>query len=252
MAQIHAMFLELRPHIAPAQRPFKFHWYEMTSFTNPDQGWTDENKKRLRKCKHMLVSLDDFANATSTSQTQYVQQLTTFVGHLLHVMNDDTFPIRLLTWTTPPPPPTANNNSNTNNYNNRCQEDRFLPRTTDHPCNDVIKHLFASNKGSVAAAAAAGFPERVKLLDNTDLSLPWAYVSLPGEQGQDDQQQQQQAEDLILANIALRIFVVAGKQVADWRAVGQYGKVDGLHRNGKIEPNFELVPYTGWSSHESY
>jgi hypothetical protein len=243
MAMIHAKFLELRPHIAPNQRPFKFHLYEMTSFTQPDQGWTDENRKRLRKCKHMIVSLDDFERETSISQMQYEQQVKTFVGHLLMVMPDDTFPIRLLTWTAPP-------HHDNSSDNNRCQEDRFLPRTTDHPCNDVIKHLFVKDNG-----AAAAFPERVRLLDNTDLSLPWAFP-FPKEPGQQDDKdenhqlhlQQQQVEDLILANIALRIFVVAGKQVADWRAVGQYGKVDGLHRNGKIEPNFELVPYTGWST----
>jgi hypothetical protein len=221
----------------------------MTSFTNhPDQDWTEDNKKRWRKCKHMIVALEDFQPETSMSQTGYKEQLQTFVGHLLKVIPDDTFPIRLLTWTTTmtttmtSPPP----------FNNRwcccCHEDRFLPRTTDHPCNDVIKHLFntKNRNGSSAAAAAAPalFPERVKLLDTTDLALPWA--PSPFSSLEQQQKEGQKYQELVLANIALRIFVVAGKQVADWRAVGQHGEIDGLHRNGEIEPNFELVPYTGW------
>jgi hypothetical protein len=236
MANIHAKFLELRPYVAAHQRPFKFHLYEMTSFAHPDQNWTDETKKRLRKCKHMLVALQDFQDDTSVSQTLYKRQVMTFVGHLLKVMNDDTFPIRLFTWTT-----AAINNSG----KRFCQDDRFLPPTTDHPCNDVIKHLLGQGNGVV-------FPPRVKLLDNTDLSLPWAFprAGAAQEQALEDQNHHYpgaQQEEIILANIALRIFVVAGKQVADWRAVGQHGKIDGLHRNGIIEPNFELLPYTGWS-----
>ncbi|GAX23583.1 hypothetical protein FisN_12Hh149 [Fistulifera solaris] len=199
-------FLQLRPQISAGQRPFKFHYYNVSNFVHPDVDWELETKQRLRKCKHILLSLEE--PLRPLSQAEFKSQLTTFVGHLLKVMDDSTFPIRLLTFNEPP--------MNTNN----CYPPFVLPRSTDHPCNDVIKDLFRTR----------AFPERVHLFDNTDLSNP---------------QFDQNAND-ILAAVALRVFIVVGKQVSDWRAVGQKGMIDGLHRNGIVEPNFDLIPYEGW------
>jgi hypothetical protein len=39
---------------------------------------------------------------------------------------------------------------------------------------------------------------------------------------------------------------LVGKQVAEWRAKGQVGNVEGLKRGDVQEPNFELIPYTDW------
>jgi hypothetical protein len=119
-----------------------------------------------------------------------------------------TFPIWLFTVNEPPM------------HASNCHS-QFLPRTTDHPCNDVLKHLFRSGANT--------FPEQVHLLDNTDLSRPLF----------DDKSKR----DLLLANIALRVFVLVGKGVANWRAKGQRGMIDGMHRGGTVEPNFELLPY---------
>ena len=97
------------------------------------------------------------------------------------------------------------------------------PRSTDHPCNDVIKSLFRPGDER--------FPSMVHLMDNTDLVLP----------------QLGQNRENVLANIAMRVFVAVGKGVSEWRAMGQIGLIDGLHRNDTVEPNFELVPYEGWN-----
>jgi hypothetical protein len=205
MNDIHSTFLALRPHLANGQRPFKFHYYNVTDLVHPDKEWNLERKEKIRKCKHILVSVDEMANPVS--QSEYRTQMTKFIGHLLNLMNDDTFPIWIFTVNESPMLAT------------NC----FAPnaRTSDHPCNTVLKDLFRSNM----------FSERVHLLDNTDLSLPQL------EENRND----------VFAIIALRVFVVVGKQVAEWRAVGQRGLIDGLHRNGSIEPNFKLLPYEGWA-----
>ena len=205
-SDIREKFLKLRPHLARGQRPFKFHYYYVTDMIHPDKEWNTASKERVRKCKHILFSLDEME--TPVSQSEYKEQMTTFVGHLLKLMNDDTFPIWLFTVNEPPMRATSCNAP-------------FRDRTTNHPCNDVLKDLFRSK----------AFPDRVHLLDNTDLSNP----------------QFDENRDDVLTIIALRVFVFVGKQVSTWRAMGQMGKIDGLHRNGSIEPNFKLVPYEGWA-----
>lgn len=209
MADIRKAFLDLRGQIHPGQRPFKFHYYNISSFVEPDRDWSDDTRKRLRKCKHILVSLDE--PIEPVSQEVYREQVTAFVGHSLKVTHEDeTFPIWFFSVTEPPMRAT------------NCHSP-VMRRTSDHPCNDVLKDLFGGSKTKL-------FPERVHFLDNTDLSMP--------------QLDENRAD--VLAVIALRIFVLVGKRVAEWRAAGQKGNIDGLHRNGVVEPNFELVPYKGW------
>ena len=81
--------------------------------------------------------------------------------------------------------------------------------TAHHPCNDVLFEIFESNS----------LPSNVRLVDNTDVSN--AQI---GENAKD-----------VAATIAMRIAALIGAQVDKWRAAGQAGRVDGLHRNGVVE-----------------
>lgn len=47
--------------------------------------------------------------------------------------------------------------------------------------------------------------------------------------------------------VALRIFVIVGKKVKEWRMDQQEGLIDGLHRGTNVEPNFQLVAYN-WTA----
>jgi hypothetical protein len=208
MAKIKAEFMAMRGTLFSHQRPFKFHYYNTSTFKRPDRDWVRDTKQRLRKCKHILVSMDNLRE--SISQDEYKTQVTTFLRHLTKLMHDNTFPIIMFTVNEPPM------------HASNCHSPS-MTRSTDHPCNDVLKHLF--RPGSKL------FADQVHLLDNTDLSLP-----------QFDENRQD-----IAAVIALRIYVLVGKQVADWRAMGQHGAVDGLHRNNTVEPNEELIPYDEWN-----
>ncbi|KAL3903571.1 MAG: hypothetical protein SGILL_010395 [Bacillariaceae sp.] len=202
------VFLEERRTLFSGQRPFKFHIYPATNFVHPAEDWEVSEQERFRKCKHILVSLDEVK--TPLTQKEYAEQVATFLNHLVKAFPDETFPIWMFTVNESPMSPT------------NCLPPYFLPRTSDHPCNDVLKDLFAESKKT--------FPDRVHLLDNTAISLPQL-----GEHTED-----------VKAAIALRIFVLVGKKVAEWREAGQQGLIDGLHRGDKVEPNFDLVAYEGW------
>lgn len=204
-ADIRGAFLALRPQISPHQRPFKFHYYEATNFVKPDTTWLETPLKYFRKCKHILVSLDEPDEALS--QLEYKNQVTTFLKHLVNAFNEEsTFPALIWMFTNNESPIGAKN----------CHSP-VLKRTTNHPCNDALKDIFKDSP----------FPSRVRLLDNTDLSSPKL------DEGRED----------IVAAVALRIFVFVGKQVKAWRDAGQIGGVAGLTRNGKTEPNYALMPY---------
>lgn len=216
MYTIRSLFLAERKFLAPGQRPFKFHYYNITDMVRPDTNWALSDKERCRKCKHIFLSLDDVN--LQLSQIDFEWQFVTFVDHLQKLMNDTTFPIWVLTLSSPP----------TISTSGHCHEPYQFTRTTDHPCNDVIRNVISANS----------FQPRVHLMDNADIVLPSRGSGL--------------AERSLLANIAMRVFVAVGKGVAEWRAHGQHGLVDGLHRNDTIEPNFKLVPYTGWSVNETH
>jgi hypothetical protein len=200
---IWGSFKALRAQVFPHQRPFKFHYYPATSFVDPDKDWKDNNY--VRKCKHILVSLDE--PEEPLSQMEYKEQVTTFIKHLLNAFDEEhTFPALIWMFTTMESPIDAKN----------CH-DTFMERTTDHPCNDVLKDMFKSSP----------FPSRVRLLDNTDLTSV--------KMGED--------RESVLAAVALRIFVFVGHQVKAWRDIGQSGGIEGLTKNGVTEPNYELVRY---------
>jgi hypothetical protein len=201
-------FLQLCSLLFPRQRPFKFHLYPIHNFVKPDRDWSlDYTKTRFRKCKHILVSLDEVKEPVS--QSEYTSQVTTFINHLLKAIPDETFPIWMFTAAESPTKPS------------NCHSPS-LPRSSEHPCNVALKELFRQSP----------FPSRVQLLDSTEITLP----QLLGDNPKD-----------VASVIALRIFVFVGKQVQTWRANGQVGHVKGLTRGNKTEPNFELIAYTGWT-----
>ena len=213
MAAIRNRFMKLRGILAHSNRPFKFKYFKVTSLTHPDAAWPGLEKRRCRKCKHIFVSVDELDEPLS--QATFLEQYTAFVHNLVKLLEDDTFPIWLLTNNEPP------------GMASNCHSPTLLPRSTDHPCNAVIQNLFRHG--------AKAFPSQVRLLDNTDLVLP--------HHPSQSHRLSRENRDHILANIALRIFVAVGKGVSNWRAAGQAGKVNGLRRNGKVEPNKILVSF---------
>lgn len=204
-ASIREAFLSVRPELFRQQRPFKFHYYNVSNFEKPDQYWDEELKKRFRKCKTILVSVDELEGAP-VMQADYKRQVKTFLGHLVKAFNDETFPIWMITVNEPPMASSP-----------MCTSPAAVP-SSNHPCNDALFALW--NEGSL--------PPRVKLLDTTDLVDPQF-----GENPKD-----------IVAVIAMRIYTLVGHQVVEWRQRhNQIGKVNGLMRNGKVEPNPSEVPY---------
>ena len=201
-AAIREAFLSVRPALFNAQRPFKFHYYKLTSFENPDQHWEEGTKKGFRKCKTILVSVDELDSPVT--QANYKSQVKTFVNHLLKAFNDETFPIWMVTV-----------NASPMTASSMCSSPAAW--SGKHPCNDALFDLFEGSS----------FPSRVKLLDTTDLVAPQF-----GENQKD-----------IITVIAMRVFTLVGHQVRDWRSANQKGIIKGLMRNGKLEPNFELIPY---------
>jgi hypothetical protein len=189
-------FLSMRAQVASSQRPFKFHYNRLTDLSNPETSMTE--KRTNRKCKQTWVMLDDTDNpAMEVSQDDYRKQVISFLKSLAGCMHDETWSVWMFTVQT--------------NSTKMCHSPT-LPRTNHHPCNDVLFDIFDEQKFN-----DTGLPANVRLVDNTDITN--AAVN---------------AAD-VSATIAMRVFTLIGKQVDTWRAVGQIGKVDGLHRGSKLE-----------------
>jgi hypothetical protein len=184
MGEIRISFLDIRPQIFRGQRPFKFHFYGMADLRQPDRYWDLDKKQRIRKCKHILINFEEFEEAIT--QKAYKDQIVNLVGHVLRLMDDDTFPVRIFTWTESP-------------IGSRHCHSPFLPWSNDHPCNDVLRKLFHPSNSA--------FPSRVKLLDNSDLTLP--YLNRDGTSSVT-----KSMRSFVIAAIALRVFVLTGDQVA--------------------------------------
>jgi hypothetical protein len=204
-ATIWESFKSIRPSIAKHQKPFKFHYYPMDDFRQPDRDWETETKLKFRKCKIIVVSVDELKYPIT--QDDYKQQVATFLRHLVKMFDDETFPIWMLTVNLP----------SISNPLNMCTAPKR--RTNHHPCNDALFDMFS---------AKAFPPHRVRLLDNTDLT-----DALLEEEGLQD----------AVAVIAMRIFAIAGQQVKEWRRAKQRGIKEGLQRRGKLEPNIEFTVY---------
>lgn len=72
---IKDIFLDERRTIAGGQRPFKFHLYSSTNFIHPAEDWEENEQSRFRKCKQILVSIDEIK--TPLTQQEYANQVTT-------------------------------------------------------------------------------------------------------------------------------------------------------------------------------
>jgi hypothetical protein len=189
-------FLSIRAQVASSQRPFKFHYNLLTDLSNPETSMTE--KRTNRKCKQSWVMLDDTDNpAMEISQGDYRKQVIAFLKSLAGCMHDETWSVWMFTVQT--------------NSTKMCHSPT-LPRTHHHPCNDVLFDIFDDQKFN-----DTGLPVNVRLVDNTDITN--AAVN---------------AAD-VSATIAMRVFTLIGKQVDTWRAAGQIGKVDGLHRGSLLE-----------------
>jgi hypothetical protein len=197
---IRDAFLSLRGQIDSQQRPFKFHYYPLNDFINADKDW-EGRKRSFRKCKIVLVSVDEYAY--EISQADYKKQVEYFIQQVLKCLHDDTFPIWMLTV----------NNAPMSNLSKMCHSPSR--HTHNHPCNDALIELLDSNY------KRNNFPPHVKLLDNTDLTDP---------------QFDENRKD-IHAVIAMRIFALVAAQVDSWRSKDQKGLKEGLMRNGTLEPN---------------
>lgn len=154
--QLHESFRSLRPQLFPSQRPFKFHYYNVTDFAHPDKDWDETNKLRFRKCKNILISVDEPENP-DLSQEEYKHQVKTFLNHMVKCFDDETFPIWMLTVNKAP--------------SNLCHSPTIV--SSHHPCNDALFDLFSFRQK---------LPERVKLMVNTDLTEPmfgedWHHVA---------------------------------------------------------------------------
>ena len=139
------------------------------------------------------------------SQDEYKLHANTFPHHLVKMFDDETFSIWMLTVNLP-------------SISNATMCAGPKRRTNHHPCNDALFDLFGGTKT---------FPDRVRLLDNTDLTDPLLDDGL---------------QDAV-AVIAMRIFPIAGLQVNTWRKSNQRGTKQGLIRKGKLEPNAVFTVY---------
>lgn len=190
-------FLSLRPQIDGEQRPFKFHYYPLNDFTNADKDWGG-NKGGFRKCKNVLISVDELA--TEVSQSDYKKQVEYFINQIALCLHDETFPIWIFTVNVPPMNPSTMCHSPSKHTHN-------------HPCNDALFDLFEGKRNNL--------PPQVKLLDNTDLTDPQFDANLKD----------------IHAVIAMRTFALISAQVDQWRSIDQKGIKEGLMRNGTLIPN---------------
>jgi len=193
-AQMHyETFLSVRQDLFPRQRPFKFHFHPIARLSQPDELWDDELKRKFRKCKQSLVVLENDVEVPEPFQ----HHLVTFLKHLTVALPDSTFPIWVFTSTS---------------FGN--DTDKAVAAKRNQAIYDMLR-----SKDDLFSA-----PERIKVLDNTDLTP--TTILHTGIRALD-----------IVGVIALRTYVILGKQVQEWRVKGQRGEVDGLHRGNAIEPH---------------
>jgi hypothetical protein len=181
---IRASFLSLRNQIDKSKRQLKFPYIPFDDFDNAESGWEDF-QKNLEKCKIVIVSIDEIVD--DISQADYKKQVEGILYQISKSMDDDSYPVWLMTVNSPPMSSTSSK---------MCHSpSRF---THNHPCNDAIFELFDKSRRN-------GFPSQIKLMDNTDLRDPQFGANL---------------KDLY-AVISMRVFSLISAEVKGWRRRNQ-------------------------------
>lgn len=252
-------FLNLRSKLFPHQRPFKFHFYGFSSnnydLTRPDDGWKDTERNSqftaFRKCKHILISIEKESEdvkeekeeeekedmektglrGTTKNEEQQQQQhqkeeVQTFIRHLLNAFDEEhTFPALIWFFT-----------------NNHTNDNTVLYEIFDQPSSSSHgEHGSSTHSHSFYRTSSLFPPDRVRLLDNTDISSPIYNYHYYEESN--NTQTKKGMEEMMYALIALRVYVLVGKQVQIWRTKGMNGGVDGWSTREGLKPNYDLVRY---------
>jgi len=146
---------------------------------------------------------------TKNEQQQQKEEVQTFIRHLLNAFDEEhTFPALIWFFT--------------NNH------------AIDQPSSSSHSHSHSFYRTSSLFP-----PDRVRLLDNTDISSPiYNY-----HEDNNNAQTKKGIEEMMYALIALRVYVLVGKQVQIWRTKGMSGVVDGWSTREGLKPNYELVRY---------
>lgn len=85
-------FLELRPHLFKRRRPFKFQWLDPSRLTV--DAFSKANLQKVRRHTRLGGWIVQTSFWIWVQEANYYRML---VGHLLKLIDDETFPIRLLT-----------------------------------------------------------------------------------------------------------------------------------------------------------
>mmetsp|Transcript_21374 Transcript_21374/g.32296 ORF Transcript_21374/g.32296 Transcript_21374/m.32296 type:complete len:505 (+) Transcript_21374:216-1730(+) len=157
----------------------------------------DKDMSSRRMSRKCKQTFVSLEELEGVSQIEYKKKMQQFLEKIAKCMHDETWSIWMMT---------VNSNKNSTRM---CHSATIKSYNQDHPCNDALFELFDENS----------LPSNVRLFDNTDISAP------------------QFGENIIdvASTIAMRVFAVIGYQVKTWRAMGQVGRKDGLHRGSKIE-----------------
>ena len=221
---INVAFKSLRADLFPMQQPFKFHFHPMTNLEQPDATWDDDLKIEFRKCSHLFISLEDVSfmersNGDPLSASEFQQQVAAFMLHLIKAFPDPAFPIYMVLTHLLETPLQAQ--YETHHCHGGSIAASSVPlHSLDHPCHVVLRNMFTQPiKADLFPTADQG---RIRLLDNTDFSQ--ALVGTVGTLGHPRPLD-------VLGILGMRIYVLLGKQVQEWRKQDQIGLLDGWHRN---------------------
>jgi hypothetical protein len=181
---IRASFLSLRSQIDDSKRQLKFPYIPLDDLDYAEFSWED-TQKSLEKCKIVIVSMDEIVD--EISQADYKKQVEGILYQILKSMDDEAYPVWLMTVNSPPMSSSVSKMCHT--------PSRF---THNHPCNDALFELFDKNRRN-------GFPPQIKLMDNTDLRDPQFDANL---------------KDLY-AVISMRVYTLISAEVNEWRSTNQ-------------------------------
>ena len=217
-------FLDLYPLMnAGNQRPFKFHYLNLTDMADPTKDFSDASHRTYTKCKIFFVSYGVDRLYTDISPQAYGHEVETLLHHIEKSHSDQTFPVWFLT-----------SRSSTPDATMGCTERLGLGgRTPDrvHEFNEEIRRLFRDEH-----SGKSRFQTRIHLMDNVDITEAFWHVST--NRGDVNMMEKQ-----ITAAVAMRCMEKIAEQVELWRRAKQRGIKDGLQRNGTLIPNPTFIQY---------